>query len=386
MKRVISLTITIALLLTLGAGCDKSTDADPSSSNGDGSSANAASDSFEPQRKTESVTADITDSMIPQVIEKSITYVQKTEDGDWEEESRTITKWEIQQELALSDTVWTFGADDITTVFSIMDDSFKGKSGKCFLHFGNEVKDVQTQVVDNGDDTSKMDITFNTSVDVFFECWGTKYIFESVPVTGAEAREDGSIDLKASAPEIGDVVISIPSSVQSSTWKDMLIAESETYITGTTFDSLSSFTVSSPQVNNGFWDTKITNTKYGENMSPELTWDAVDGASKYVVIMIDGSWLHMDVYTTETTLVAGAFAKGERGAQYVGPYPPAGSPHTYSVFVFALKNETDDPLLLFDMGNNSIDSIYQDLDKDTDGNTGNVIAYGRLDGNYTYPG
>lgn len=37
--------------------------------------------------------------------------------------------------------------------------------------------------------------------------------------------------------------------------------------------------------------------------------------------MGNGKWLHMDVYTTETHLLEGAFGKGERGAQYVGPYP-----------------------------------------------------------------
>lgn len=37
----------------------------------------------------------------------------------------------------------------------------------------------------------------------------------------------------------------------------------------------------------------------------------------------------------------------------------------------------------FDKGGNSINTIYEGLNTDKDGNTGNVIAYGRLDGNYT---
>ena len=40
--------------------------------------------------------------------------------------------------------------------------------------------------------------------------------------------------------------------------------------------------------------------------------------------------------------------------------------------------------LFFDSGNNSIDAIYQKLDTDIDGASGNVIAYGRLDGDYTH--
>ena len=91
----------------------------------------------------------------------------------------------------------------------------------------------------------------------------------------------------------------------------------------------------------------------------------------------------MDVFTTETSLAEGAIKRGERGNQYVGPYPPTGT-HTYSVFVFALKNDMGKVLLAFDAGGNSIDRIYQELNKDKDGNEGNVIAYGRLDGHYTH--
>ena len=99
--------------------------------------------------------------------------------------------------------------------------------------------------------------------------------------------------------------------------------------------------------------------------------------------MIDGAWLHMDVFTTETSLSEGAVNGETRGNQYVGPYPPTGT-HTYSIFVFALKDEMGKVTLSFDAGGNSIDAIYQGLNKDKDGNEGNVIAYGRLDGNYTH--
>jgi len=159
--------------------------------------------------------------------------------------------------------------------------------------------------------------------------------------------------------------------------------ESETFIEKTVFENILSFNVTSSNVKKGVWDEKITNTERGENISPELSWDAVDGAKQYVVIMIDGAWLHMDVFTTETSLAEGAIGRGSRGEQYVGPYPPSGT-HTYSVFVFALKNDMGKVPLFFDSGNNSIDEIYQKLDTDIDGASGNVIAYGRLDGDYTH--
>ena len=65
-------------------------------------------------------------------------------------------------------------------------------------------------------------------------------------------------------------------------------------------------------------------------------------------------------------------------------------------FHFFLYNEWDKKIantaegesgkvpLSFDAGGNSIDLIWQKLDTDKDGNRGNVIAYARLDGDYTH--
>ena len=39
----------------------------------------------------------------------------------------------------------------------------------------------------------------------------------------------------------------------------------------------------------------------------------------------------------------------------------------------------------FDKGGNYLDQIFEGLNTDKDGNTGNVLAYGRLDGNFTMP-
>ena len=93
--------------------------------------------------------------------------------------------------------------------------------------------------------------------------------------------------------------------------------KSTTYISKTIFESVPTFEVTSNDVHNGAWDDKVTNTKYGENLSPDLSWEKVEGASQYVVVMIDGVWLHMDVFTTETSLAEGAIKRGERGNQYV---------------------------------------------------------------------
>ena len=162
-----------------------------------------------------------------------------------------------------------------------------------------------------------------------------------------------------------------------------IMKKSDNYIDTIVFEDVPSFKVTSKCVNNGKWKDKISNTSRGENISPDLTWDAVEGATRYQVIMIDGNWLHMDVATTATSLKEGEIKKdGEKGARFVGPYPPLGATHTYSVFVFALKNEPGKFYMGFDGGGNSINDIYKGLNTDVNGNKGNVIAYGRLDGNY----
>ena len=338
-----------------------------------------ATTAFEPQHKTETETVNITDGMIPQVIEKSVIYVQNESEGEWAVESSEITKWDIASDYDICDSVWTVSTGDATTLGNIVDDSFKDLSATLYIHFGKDLNDIQKSV--NGD--SSLDITLNMKGDVVFICNGNKFNFYDVAINGASVKPDGTASLNV---DLGDGMagdIEIPSSVKKCEWKDFLIAQSDTYIKADAFEDLPTFNVSSSTLDNGIWDTKISNTGSGENVSPELSWDAVDGASQYVVIMIDSAWLHMDVFTTETSLAEGAIGRGSRGEQYVGPYPPTGSTHTYSVFVFALKGEPGKVPLAFDNGGNSIFKIHDGLDVDADGNSGNVLACGRLDGNFT---
>lgn len=145
-------------------------------------------------------------------------------------------------------------------------------------------------------------------------------------------------------------------------------------------DELKSFKVTSKNLHRGVWDTKCGYLK--ENVSPQLSWNPVDGATQYAVFMIDGGWCHMDVFTDLTELEEGIVKDMPRGFQYIGPYPSEGT-HTYIVYVFALKEEPGKVKFLFNSGGNSIDLIYMALDKTIDGNAGNVISCGKLAGKYS---
>ena len=146
------------------------------------------------------------------------------------------------------------------------------------------------------------------------------------------------------------------------------------------YDDLEHFEITSENIKDGAWDREIGNTNDGENLSPKLCWDEVEGANYYAVYMIDGSWLHLEALTEKNSLEKGEI-DGNNNNKYVGPYPPDGI-HTYNVYVIALKNKPGKVSTSFDSSGNEIDLIISNNDNDEDGNTGNVISAGLLSGTF----
>ncbi|MCR5502754.1 MAG: phosphatidylethanolamine-binding protein [Lachnospiraceae bacterium] len=138
------------------------------------------------------------------------------------------------------------------------------------------------------------------------------------------------------------------------------------------------FELSSDDLHEGIWDTVITNTSYGQNASPQLSWEPVDGAECYAIYMIDTSarnWMHWKMENVaETELPRGSASN----AEYVGPYPPSGT-HDYEIYVYALKAPVSEIGGDFDKANPDYDEIVRSLDK----NGGNILACGHLKGTYT---
>lgn len=145
---------------------------------------------------------------------------------------------------------------------------------------------------------------------------------------------------------------------------------------------LTPFELSSDDLHDGVWDSDITNTKNGTNRSPQLSWDAVDGASCYAVYMVDtgttgvSSWMHWKSLTEETSLPAGWAPKEE----YVGPYPPEGT-HVYEILVFAMKQPPEKLKGAFDNSNEKLLEAFKVMDGEEGGN---IIACGHIKGTYTH--
>lgn len=154
--------------------------------------------------------------------------------------------------------------------------------------------------------------------------------------------------------------------------------------TGVDIEQLPVINVNSSNVTDGVWDTKITNTTNGENLSPELSWSSVEGALGYEVYMIDtdANWLHLLAYTTDTSFEMGQI-DGTDGNKYIGPYPPSGT-HHYVVYVVAIKANPGDVITHYDSGYNHIEKYVNALNIDENGNEGNVIGFGLLEATYTY--
>ncbi len=143
------------------------------------------------------------------------------------------------------------------------------------------------------------------------------------------------------------------------------------------------FELSSEDLHDGVWDTIITDTDNGSNVSPQLAWEAVPDAQCYVIYMVDttaGDWIHWKSNNvTETTLPQGWAPKDE----YVGPYPPSGT-HDYEIYVIALKQPVERAKGAFNGSNLKLKENVMALDEVEEGSSGNIIAYGHITGTYTY--
>lgn len=146
---------------------------------------------------------------------------------------------------------------------------------------------------------------------------------------------------------------------------------------------LASFEVISEDLQDGVWNQVITNTLSGSNVSPQISWEPVEGATCYAIYMTDttaGNFIHWkSANVTETVLPQGWASETD----YIGPYPPPGATHDYDIFVMALKKPVERAKGAFKSSNPNFEGNLMALDTDADGATGNMIAYGYLTGTYT---
>lgn len=144
------------------------------------------------------------------------------------------------------------------------------------------------------------------------------------------------------------------------------------------------FEVTSEDLIDGVWSDVISKD-CGDNVSPQLSWEAVEGAELYIIYMVDpdaGFWIHWKSDgITETELSQG----WAESVNYEGPYPPSGSTHHYDIYVVALKAPVEHLSGSVDSANPNFVNFLTGVDTDAEGNTGNIVSYGRISGTFTSP-
>ena len=148
-------------------------------------------------------------------------------------------------------------------------------------------------------------------------------------------------------------------------------------------DGYETFKVTSTSLSDGVWNDIISNTDIGENKSPQLSWEPVEGAKVYAIYMFDTitkGYLHWrSGGITETSLPEGWASP----LDYNGPHIGHGYTHNFDIYVIALKAPVERVRGTVNGQNKKLGEFIKELDTDTEGNTGNIISYGKISGLYT---
>ncbi len=319
--------------------------------------------------------------LLPQTVTKDYEFYFNKDSGSWEALNETLTACDVNNE-ALPGSNWKASTTDADTLSKLFGDEVPaGDTGALYIHFNKKV----------GLFAFNMKNEKNTSEERFFTSNGTgkfTWIGEAGTVEKSFNVVDGSVT------DAGDTNITLKTDVDSASMnfgKDVLPISEQEYDTAlgneveegkVYIENLPVFEVTSTSLEGDRWK-QATGSRY-DNISPELTWADYEGASKYVILMIDKTafnWLHWCEFvdaSEETHFDEGKFSGLDQG--YVGPYPE--DLHEYDVYVIALANEPASAYLKLDAIGEDINSKLTALNTAADGSIGNVLAYGVIKGGF----
>ena len=321
------------------------------------------------------------DGMLPQTVSKDLEFYKNSNNGRWEFLKEKTTACEVDN-TDLIGTSWkceSYSAEDLAEVF---DGGIPaGDKGTLYIRFLKKMGGFAFNM-DNGINTpdERFFVTVGTGAKI---AWvGQEGIIEkNVKMTEGSVTNEGILNLVLGTGD-GSVILSFGDNTVliKDREYDMAVGieadESKVYK-----DSLNVIEVTSEDAVVGAWNVDI-GLKEG-NLSPELTWEAVDGAGCYAVFMIDVStntWLMWYVIVDTTHFDKGRYTDS---SEYVGPYPPGA--HDFIVYVVALKDEPKISSYPLDQVTGDIDDKLNVLNTAADGSIGNVLAYGSVKATYTSP-
>lgn len=335
-------------------------------------------------RDTVSITYSAGDlgGLLPQTVSKDLEFYKNGDTGVWEFLNEKTTACEVDTADIIG-TSWKCDSLSADSLFDIFEGEIPdGDMGTLYFRFLKKI----------GAFAFNMDNGLNTPEERFFATVGTSakiawagqagVIEKSIKITEGSVTDNGILNLVLGSGD-GSVILSFgDNTVQIKEQEYDLACGIEIDENRVYKDSLPAIEVTSDSANGGYWDQDI-GLKYG-NLSPELTWEAVDGAGCYAVFMVDyatnATYLFWFVVVDETHLDRGRYTDK---TEYIGPDRP--EPTDFVVYVVALKDEPKTVSYALDNITGDIDDKLNVLNTDHAGNTGNVLAYGRVRATYTQP-
>ena len=158
---------------------------------------------------------------------------------------------------------------------------------------------------------------------------------------------------------------------------------------GYCIESYPQFYVGSDSWEDGIWsDDMGAKPEHPKGISPSLYWEPVEGASCYVIYMLDSAhaegippvnFIHWVIGNYEGTEIIA----GEAPAYFLALGPEPGRTHTYDIYVIALANPVERVKGTTGGPPTNFNNYLLALDTDVNGNTGNILAFGFLRGKYT---
>ena len=306
-----------------------------------------------------------------------VCYAEFTKEGDeWSLASKSWSEWVVKAN-EYNGSNWAADSENVEELSKLFEGGHAFEEGsKVYVHF---MKNLNIIAVLSNEDASVYETKIGTkfSGTVFYINGDEK---NSVDFTCTEGtvNDDGILSFKLISDN-GEVFFTpgVGSSFITKPLYNLIMSDENTDIENAkVLDNLDTFEVKSESIFYGEW-IKETGGING-NISPELSWEKVDGATVYAIMMIDvdqGDYLLHAYSTSETNhLDLGALGEDE----FYGPQPR--EPHNYRVYVFALKEAIDPKLTIL---NQLIDAetLFEKLNKD---NPDNVISYGQITASYEY--
>ena len=316
--------------------------------------------------------------VLPQSVSKNSIYYFNKETGEWDLLEDTTIACEVDNTI-IRGSCWKCDSLEQETINKLMGEVVD--SGELYIKILKNMG-LFAFNLENGDYTSteRRFVMAGTSAKISFVS-DDEIIDKKLNITGGAVTDSGELYFDFDAAGETVTICFGTEAIQIGEMDYDLAMGAEIDETKVYLDSLPVIEVTSESIVDGEW---VTGIGFMEgNNSPELTWEAVNGASYYAVIMVDVSinnWLFWYEIVDCTHLDYGAYTDAE---DYVGPYPPGTD--DFEIYIIALKEAPNELEYPVDQLTSNISAKADFLNVSASGNTGNVIAYGKIRALYTSP-